>query len=100
MSKSSASNPSSRATSKPKVVSPRRRAGSMPPGVNPLDHSIFHQNGSTSALEYTTHRLQAAKLEPDPDMVTLTREMGYLRQEIYFYRQCFEILQRVRENSY
>ncbi len=30
----------------------------------------------------------------------MTREMGHLRQEIHFYRQCFEVLQRLRENSY
>lgn len=80
------------------------RGSSLPPGVNSVDHSIYCQNGSTSALEYTAHWLRAAKLEPAPDLMTrveeLTREMGYLRQENHFYRQCFEILQRVRENSY
>jgi len=80
------------------------RASSLPPGVNAIDHSIYTKNGSTSALEYAEHRLQAAKLKPTPDLVTrleeLTRELGYQRQEIHFYRQCFENLQRLRENSY
>ena len=26
--------------------------------------------------------------------------MGYLRQEIKFYRECFEVLQRLRETAY
>lgn len=65
-----------------------------------LSITALRQSGSTSALEYTTHQHQAAKREPDPDMVTLTREMGYLRQEISFYRQCHAILQLVREKSY
>jgi hypothetical protein len=30
----------------------------------------------------------------------LTKENGHLRQEIQFYRQCFEVLQRLRETSY
>jgi len=80
------------------------RASSLPPGVNSLDHSIFRQNGSTSALEFTAHRLQSAKFKPVPDLMTrieeLTKENGHLRQEIQFYRQCFEVLQRLRETSY
>jgi hypothetical protein len=80
------------------------RISSLPPAANSVDHSISRQHGYTSALEYTRHRLRAAKLEPTPDLLRkveeLTREIGYLRQENHFYRQCFEILQRVRENSY
>jgi hypothetical protein len=33
-------------------------------------------------------------------MEQLTRELGHQRQEIQFYRQCFEILQKLREESY
>ena len=80
------------------------RIAFKPPAVNSLDHSIYRENGSTMALEYTASRLRAAKLEPVSDLRTrveeLTREMGYLRQEIHFYRQCFEILQRLRQTTY
>ena len=56
------------------------------------------------ALELTPQRLQSSKYEPVADARTriedLTREMGHLRQEIKFYRECFEVLQRLRETAY
>jgi hypothetical protein len=76
----------------------------MPPRVTSLDHAISLQNGSTSALEYTTQRMQSAKSEPIPNMLTrvegLTREVGCLRQEISYYRDCFENFHGLRETSY
>ena len=95
--------PVKKSSSNRKNVGPPR-VSSLPPGANALDHSIYTKNGSTSALEYSEHRLQAAKLKPARNLVTrleeLTREVGYQRQEINFYRQCFENLQRLRETSY
>ncbi|KIM93207.1 hypothetical protein OIDMADRAFT_93667, partial [Oidiodendron maius Zn] len=75
-----------------------------PPEVNRLDHQISLQNGSTSVLEFSPSRVQLAKLAPRPTpsarVEELTRELGQMRQEIQFYRQCFEILQRLRDKSY
>lgn len=77
---------------------------SKPPEVNRLDHQISLQNGSTSILEFSPSRVQLAKLAPRPTpsarVEELTRELGQMRQEIQFYRQCFEILQRLRDKSY
>ena len=68
----------------------------MPPSINSLDYSIYSQDRSITVLEYTVDWLQAAKLEPIPDLVTrieeLMREMGYLYLEINFYRQYFDVL--------
>ena len=76
----------------------------MPPEVNRLDHQIGVQNGSTSVLELSPRRVQLTKLSPSPVLSTrieeLTREVGGLRYEIQFYRQCFEILQRLRDKAY
>jgi hypothetical protein len=81
-------------------VPPRANA----PEVNRLDHQIGLQRGSTSVLELSPQRVQLAKLNPPPNLFSrveeLTRELGHLRQEIQFYRDCFEILQRLRETSY
>jgi hypothetical protein len=77
---------------------------SKPPEVNQLDHQIGLRNGSTSVLEFSPRRVQLAKLVPRPTpsarIEELTRELGQMRQEIQFYRQCFEILQRLRDKSY
>jgi hypothetical protein len=101
MSRSPSFNKNPKTSSRAKNTDPGRRSSSMPPSINSLDHSIYSQGGSTTAIEYTDLRLQAVKLRPDPDLVTrieeLTREMGYLRLEIAFYRQCFYILHRFRQ---
>ena len=80
------------------------KASSRPPEVNSLDHAIACQNGSTSVLDYTTRRLQSLKSEPKLNPMArveqLTKETGYLRQEIKFYRQCFEDSQHLRESSF
>lgn len=77
---------------------------SKPPEVNHLDHQIGLRNGSTSVLEFSPSRVQRAKLAPSltpsARVEELTRELGQMRQEIQFYRQCFEILQRLRDKSY
>ena len=74
------------------------------PEVNRLDHQIGLRDGSTSVLELSRKRVQLTKLSPPVSLSTrieqLTRELGHQRQEIQFYRQCFEILQKLREESY
>lgn len=75
-----------------------------PPKANTLDVQIGLQNGSTSVLEFSPSRVQLAKHAPRPApsvrIIELTRELGHMRQEIQFYRQCFDILQRLRGKSY
>jgi hypothetical protein len=75
-----------------------------PPEVNRLDHQIHLQNGSTSVLELSPQRLQLAKQSQFPNLYArveeLTKDLGHLRQEVQFYRQSFENLQRLRETGY
>ena len=75
-----------------------------PPEVNRLDHQIRLQNGSTSVLELSPQRVQQAKQNHFPNLYArveeLTRDLGHLRQEIQFYRESFENLQRLRETGY
>lgn len=103
MAKSSPFEPSSETRRRPGKA-PGPRASAMPPAVNSLDHSIYRQNGTTSALDCTRRRLQSTKFQPAPNLLTrvedLTRELGHLRHEVRFYRKCFELLQRLRETSY
>ncbi|KAL5349537.1 hypothetical protein ACLOAV_005832 [Pseudogymnoascus australis] len=77
---------------------------SRPPELNRLDHQIHLQNGSTSILGFSRHSLRQAKQKPTPSpsrrVYELTKELGGLRQEIQFYRECFEVLQRLRESAY
>ena len=74
------------------------------PEVNRLDHQIGLRDGSTSVLELSRKRVQLTKLSPPVSLSTrikqLTRELGYQHQEIQFYWQCFEILQKLHEESY
>ncbi len=75
----------------------------QPLQVNRLDHQIRLQNGSTSVLELSPQRIQLAKHNPpslSARVEELTKELGQLRQEIQFYRQSFENLQRLRETGY
>jgi hypothetical protein len=82
----------------------RGESRSKPPEVNKLDHQIRLQNGSTSVLQLSPHRVQHGKLNPSLNLSArveeLMRELVHLRQEIQFYEQCFEILQRLREIAY
>jgi hypothetical protein len=86
------------------MISPGSRRKSRAPGVNAIDHCISQRDGVTVALELTPPRLQASKGNSVADqrawIEELTRDVGYLRQEIKFYRECFEILQRFREAAY
>jgi predicted RNase H-like nuclease (RuvC/YqgF family) len=90
--------------------SPRKPGSLLPPrplppqGVNRLDHYISLQNGSTSALELSSQRIQLSKQKRSLNLSTrveeLTKELGHLRHEIQFYRQSFENLQRLRGSCY
>lgn len=77
---------------------------SRPPEINLIDHQIHLRNGSTSALDLTAQRIQYAKtqtiLNPMERIEELIREMGQLRQEIQFYRECYSVLHRLRETAY
>jgi hypothetical protein len=77
------------------------RSTSKPPEVNELDHRIGLAGGSTIALEATAHRMQASKVKPPADLririEELTRENGYLRLEIQYYRGCFTFNQGFHE---
>lgn len=88
----------------PKPTAPPIPPRTKPPEVNRLDHLIRLQNGSTSVLEFSPQRVQLAKQNHPPNLSArveeLTRQLGQLRQEILFYRQCFENLQRLRETCY
>jgi hypothetical protein len=74
------------------------------PEFNRLDHKIRLQNGSTSVLECSPQRIQLAKHSQFPNLYArveeLTKDLGHLRQEVQFYRQSFENLQRLRETGY
>ena len=86
-----------------KTSSPLKLSRAKPPEVNRLDHQINLQNGSTSVLELTPQRVQLSKLNPPPNLYVrveeLTRQVGQLHREIQFYRESFEILQRLRETA-
>jgi hypothetical protein len=55
-------------------------------------------------LELSPQQVQLAKQRHFPNLYArveeLTRDLGHLRQEIQFYRQGFENLQRLRETGY
>lgn len=75
-----------------------------PPASNEVDEEIRAHDGSTSVLELSFEQVQHAKLEPAPNLSSrveeLTREAGRMRHEIQFYRECFSILQRLRDDCY
>jgi len=75
-----------------------KQRANKPPEVTLLDHQIGLREGTSIALEATPQRLQMGKSSsPLDDRVRLedvTRDNGYLRVEIQFYRDCFECAQR------
>ncbi|KAL5345185.1 hypothetical protein ACLOAV_008257 [Pseudogymnoascus australis] len=77
---------------------------SRPAEVNRLDHQIQRHNGSTTVVELSRQRLQLAKHKPIINLHArveeLTKELCNVRHEVQFYRQCFEILQKLRETTY
>lgn len=85
---------------KPTAPPNSSRAGGPPP-VNRLDHQIGLHNGSTSVFELTPQQVQLSKLNPPANLLArveeLTRQLGQLRSEMQFYRETFDILQRLRE---
>ncbi|KFY17994.1 hypothetical protein V492_00244 [Pseudogymnoascus sp. VKM F-4246] len=77
---------------------------SRPAEVNRLDYQIQRHNGSTTVVELSRQRLQLAKHKPIINLHVrveeLTKELCNVRHEVQFYRQCFEILQKLRETTY
>lgn len=71
-----------------------------PPEVNVVDHIIGLNNGSTVALEASKNRLSLSKQNPPPDLRTrleeVTRQNGFLRMEVQFYRTCFTAARRLK----
>jgi hypothetical protein len=87
-----------------KLVEAQGKRGTRPPEPSLNDHRIGCQEGSTTALELMTHRLQAAK-EQRPKTEAqrrddLIRENGNLRQEIQFYRTCTDRAQEMRNGAH
>src|SRR5947209_8269055 len=79
------------------------RSTSKAPEVSHLDHRIGLGGGSTIALEATTQCMQSTKGKPPANLRVrieeLTRENGYLRAEIQYYRDCFTFAQHFHERA-
>ncbi|KAL8788256.1 MAG: hypothetical protein Q9213_001776 [Squamulea squamosa] len=67
----------------------RPRKGSIP-DVTALDHMIAGHGGTTSTIDDLPHRLRISKNKqvptPTQRIEELTREIGYLRQELAYYK--------------
>lgn len=66
------------------------RGGSIP-DVTALDHVIAGHGGTTSTIDDLPHRLRISKNKqvptPSQRIEELTREIGYLRQELAYYKE-------------
>ena len=73
----------------PALRHPRRYYGRADQ-LTALDHEISTRGGTTSAIENLPHRLRISKAARSGDqkqqIEELTRENGYLRQELAFYK--------------
>ena len=70
--------------------------------VTALDHQIGDHGGTTSTLDYLPHRLRLTK-EKKPETLKghieeLTREIGYLRQELAYYKDTRKVLMKFYES--
>jgi len=67
------------------------RTTGQPPEITSLDARIARAGGTSSRVELLPHRLRETKLRPSTSAAMqlddLTRENGYLRQEIAFYQE-------------
>ena len=76
---------------------------SQPPTPSSLDILIGHNRGSSVALEATPARLQASKKTPKPNLSQeieqLTRENGYLRQELAYHQKMHEASLRLARET-
>ena len=74
--------------------------------VNRLDHRIFTHGGTTSNLEYLPHRLKVNKdpMSLEHRIRNLTRENGYLRQELTLHknirRTLLELKQKIEKAQF
>jgi hypothetical protein len=89
---------------RPNFVDLGCRAASKPPEINLIDHQIYCQNGSTTALDLTASRLKYSKMQTALNLLSrveeLAKEMGRLRQEILFYWKYFTIFHQPQERAY
>lgn len=72
-----------------------------PEEVNPLDHRIGTHGGTTSNLEYLPHRLKVNKhpVSSEDRIRDLTRENGYLRQELALHKDIRRTLLELKEKT-
>ena len=64
--------------------------------ITPLDHHIVMRGGTTSTIDMLPHRLDITKKRPPQslpeNLMELTYEIGYLRQEIARYKEVQEAI--------
>ncbi len=74
-----------------------------PVEITPLDHTIERHNGTTSNLDCLPHRLRISKqqtaVSPMQRIHELTRENGYLREELAMYKETRGALRDLQEKS-
>lgn len=66
--------------------------------VTALDHQIARHGGTTSTLDNLPHRMKQGKEDHqsrEQHLVSLTRENGYLRQELAYYKDTREVLMQL-----
>lgn len=84
---------------RPPTDSHHRASRSTAYDVTTLDHHISKDGGTTSTLEYLPHRLKISKqrqpLSLKEQIEELTRENGYLRQELAYHKDTRETLMKL-----
>lgn len=72
-----------------------------PEEINPLDHRIGIHGGTTSNLEYLPHRLKVNKhpVSLEDRIRDLTRENGYLRQELALHKDIRRTLLELKDKT-
>ncbi|KAL6413022.1 hypothetical protein AUP68_02517 [Ilyonectria robusta] len=72
-----------------------------PPSPQPIDLTISHHQGSTTAIDATISNVQARKAEPTPTLKgmveSLSRENGRLREELAYRQNLQSIGQDLQE---
>ena len=74
----------------------------MPQEITTLDHRIHTRGGTTSNLDCLPHRLKIDKKQPtssEQSIRELTRENGYLRQELALYKDIRLVLFDLQEKT-
>jgi hypothetical protein len=90
---------------KPKYQRPeyQKPLPGRPVEVTPLDHAIARHHGTTSNLDCLPHRLRISKEQvsatPMQRIHELTRENGYLREELAMYKDTRTALRELQERT-